>query len=119
MCIHVHLCLFECRSPPTSSGQLPRDMLCTKKYIKNDRFMAGKTMGDNYYNACQYIVNSAEQCCSMCQGNSQCSGYTYERADCSGFGGPINTGVCFQLSNTVVSYGVQGITGGSLNPFTQ
>jgi hypothetical protein len=93
--------------------------MCQDKYIKSDRAFAGAFIGPNYYNACKHRVNNVEECCQMCQGNGECQGYSYERADCSGFGGPINTGICIQVRESVVSYGASGISGGSLNPFAQ
>lgn len=93
--------------------------MCKSNFIREDRSIAGKTTGVDYYNACLVRVQNAEECCSICQGNSQCKGYTYERADCSGFGGPTNTGVCFQLIDAVVAFGEAGVVGGSLNPFAQ
>jgi hypothetical protein len=48
-----------------------------------------------------------------------CTGFVYERADCSGFGGPTNTGVCLQIKDSVVSWPAIGSEMGSLNPFAQ
>lgn len=48
-----------------------------------------------------------------------CTGFVYERADCSGFGGPTNTGICIQIRDSVVSWPSQGAEMGSLNPFAQ
>jgi hypothetical protein len=48
-----------------------------------------------------------------------CTGFVYERADCSGFGGPTNTGICIQIRDSVVSWPSPGAEMGSLNPFAQ
>jgi hypothetical protein len=93
--------------------------MCSSQRIKDDKMLAGNYVGHVYYNSCNHRVNDAEECCAMCQNNIDCTGFVYERADCSGFGGPVNVGVCLQIKDSVVSYPAQGSEMGSLNPFAQ
>lgn len=93
--------------------------MCSPSRIREDRYVAGNQIGNNFYNACKHLVGSVEECCSMCQNQAECTGFVYERADCSGFGGPTNTGVCLQIRDSVVAYSTAGSSSGSLNPFAQ
>lgn len=104
---------------PSDSLLLPRGSMCSSKRIKEDKLLAGNYVGNNFYNACKYQVGSAEDCCATCQNNRDCTGFVYERADCSGFGGPTNTGICIQIRDSVVSWPSPGAEMGSLNPFAQ
>lgn len=105
---------------PKGDGQLlARGSMCSSQRIKDEKSLAGNFVGNNFYEPCDHRVSGAEECCAMCQNNAQCTGFVYERADCSGRGGPANVGVCIQIRDSVVSWPAPESLMGSLNPFAQ
>jgi len=105
---------------PNGNGNLlARGSMCSAQRIKDEKSLAGNFVGNNYYEPCDYRVSGPKECCNMCQNNAQCTGFVYERADCSGRGGPTDVGVCLQLRDSVVSWPAPESTIGSLNPFAQ
>ena len=93
--------------------------MCSAQRIKDDKTLAGNFVGNNYYEPCDHRVSGSEECCSMCQNNPACTGFVFERADCSGRGGPSDVGVCLQIRDSVVSWPAPESLMGSLNPFSQ
>ena len=107
-------------SGPVPDGNLlARGSMCSAQRIKDDKSLAGNFVGNNYYEPCDHRVSGSAECCAMCQNNPSCTGFVYERADCSGRGGPSDVGVCLQIRDSVVSWPAPDSRMGSLNPFAQ
>ncbi len=105
--------------PVPDGNLLARGSMCSAQRIKDDKSLAGNFVGNNYYEPCDHRVSGSSECCAMCQNNPSCTGFVYERADCSGRGGPSDVGVCLQIRDSVVSWPAPESRMGSLNPFAQ
>jgi hypothetical protein len=106
-------------SPGGQGNLLARGSMCSARRIKEDKTLAGNFVGNNYYEPCDHRVSGAEECCAMCQNNAACTGFVYERADCSGRAGPTDVGVCLLIRDSVISWPAPESQMGSLNPFAQ
>ncbi len=101
--------------PPPPPPKPTRPTMCAAMYTGRRTVVSGRRVGAGYYNPCAHRAADAPACCRRCQENGACQGWFFKQLDCSAFGAPAVSGVCYEIADSVTSYEDVGARGGSLD----